>query len=467
MKQGLRGGVRSPLGVEAVWLLLTVASVLPFCSAGLLALTDWAHHLASAAVVLDYEDSARGLAQHYRLALSPRPYMGLTYLLVGLGQVMPLEWAGKLVLVGYGVSWSVAIRALVRSAPSRDPRLAWFGPLFVHGWSLAYGFVPFVCALPPAVFAVALLRRLMDRSTFGRWLALGLSYGLSALMHPLGVAIAVVASVGLLSAPQARWRLRGRWAVIVGVTGLLGLFATRLVPLDGARFMDAGISTAWRWTIKHRLVDFALAYLPGNLDYLVGLVGIGALVAAIGWGRRQRPATPDPLERAAWALALVYLLAPVNLAVFSLRMSLLAPRLIVPLWVFCIPLVRGRRPRLCALGATAALAHAGLLAWTHHSFDAQWGPRVAQAQAALPVGAKVRAEVAPVQTSVLNARTVRPPEAALHVYALLGQAGFDPQIFSTPQSPIQVRSEAPAHRDRQAFDYRWVQTSTTIVIKAE
>ncbi|CAN0600471.1 unnamed protein product, partial [Laminaria digitata] len=146
----------------AVWLLLTVASVLPFCSAGLLALTDWAHHLASAAVVLDYEDSARGLAQHYRLALSPRPYMGLTYLLVGLGQIMPLEWAGKVVLVGYGVSWSVAIRALVRSAPSRDPRLAWFGPLFVHGWSLAYGFVPFVCALPPAIFAVAVLRRLMD-----------------------------------------------------------------------------------------------------------------------------------------------------------------------------------------------------------------------------------------------------------------------------------------------------------------
>lgn len=453
-------GTRDLRSVDGIWWVLTVASVLPFWSAGLLALTDWPHHLASAAVALAYEDPARHLSDFYVLNLSPRPYLGLTYLLVGLGRVMPLAWAGKVVLTLYGLSWCVAVRSLVRAGRGRDPRLAWFGPLFVHSWALAYGFVPFVSALPPAIFAVAQLRRLVDRSSPWGWALLLLSYGVSALMHPLGVAVAVIASLGLLTAPEVTARVRLSWAGLVGSVGLWALWSAQQASLPAVRFMDAGIETAWRWTIKHRLVDFALAYLPGNLEYGLALVGLGALVAAIVQGRRAPVAPPDPLERAAWALVLVYALAPVNLAVFSLRMSLLAPRLIAPMWVFCLPLARGKSPRLCAAGAVAGLLYGGLITHTHRGFDATWGAQVATIVDRVPDGATVLPQVVLPKDSALNARTVRPPEAALHAYVLMAHAGFDPLLFSTPQGPVQVRAQAPSLE--ASYDAIWVQSSTTV-----
>ena len=59
---------------------------------------------------------------------------------------------------------------------------------------------------------------------------------------------------------------------------------------------------------------------------------------------------------------------------------------------------------------------------------------------------------------------MRPPEAALHAYVLFGRADYDPLLFSTPQSPVAIRATAPAIDDAAAFDVRWVQTSTGIVV---
>ncbi len=448
--------------VDLIWACLTVVSVLPFWSAELLALTDWPHHLASAAVILSFDDPARHLSDYYRLALTPRPYLGMTYLLVGLGQFMPITWAGKVVLSLYAVSTSVATRALVRAAPGRDPRLAWFGSLFVHSWALAYGFVPFVCALPPAIYAVARLRRLLDHSDGWGWTVLAVSYGVSALMHPLGFAIAVVASAGLMSAARATWRTRFVWAGVVAGVGLWSLASAHLDSTEGVRFMDLGITTAWRWTIKHRLIDFALAYLPGNVDYVVSVLGIGALVWALALGRVRPQCEPDPLERASLAVIALYLLAPVNLAVFSLRMSLLSPRMIVPMWLFALPLVRGRTPRLLLVVVLAVVGHSALLAQTHRRLDQRWGPAVQTAIAQTPLGATVLANVAMPKQSVLNARTVRPPEAALHAYVLLDRAGFDPRLFSTPQGPVHILEAAPMATNSEAFDALWQQSATEL-----
>lgn len=462
LASGLLRRATQDSAVDLIWACLTLVSVLPFWSASLLALTDWPHHLASAAVVLNFDDPARHLGDYYRLALTPRPYLGMTYLLVGLGQVMPVGWAGKVVLSLYAVSLSVATRALVRATPGRDPRLAWFGPLFVHGWALAYGFVPFVCALPPAIYAVARLRRLVDHSASWSWLVLGLAYGASALMHPLGLAISVVASAGLVTSPRVTWRMRYAWVGVVGIVGLWALGSAHLDSTDGVRFMDLGISTAWRWTIKHRLIDFALAYLPGNLDYAVSVLGIGALVGALVLGRSSPRAGSDPLERASLAVISLYLLAPVNLAVFSLRMSLLSPRMIVPMWLFALPLARGRTPRLLLAVIVAVLGHSALLADAHRSLDQGWGPAVQTAIATTPKGATVLANVQMPTDSVLNARTVRPPEAALHAYVLIDRAGFDPGLFSTPQGPVHILDSAPAKTSSTAYGAIWQQDATSI-----
>lgn len=446
---------------EVVFWLLTFASVAPFWSGDLLALTDWPHHLVSAQVVLDFADPARRLAEGYRVALAPRPYLGPTYLLMGLASQVGLQAAGKLVLSGYAVALCAGVRSLLR-AGGRDARLAWLAPLFVHQWALAYGFLPYVASLPPALFAVAQVRRLLDRASAARWAGLLALYVVCALMHPLGVLIAVVATCGLLLAARARPPL---WAGVFGIwaaVGLWGLLSTAAVSRDGVVFMDLGIETAWRWTIKHRLVGFSLAYLPGNLDYIVGAAGLVALFGAALVGRRE--GRFDPLEGAGAAMALLYLVAPVNLAVFSLRMSLLSPRLVVPTLLFALPLARGRAPRLAALGAVAALAHAGLLAKTHHDFSARWSGAVEAALGAIEPGAKVVPDVARPSVSALNPSTVRPPEEALHAYSMQ-VAGFDGQLFSTPQGPLHILAGAATSSTTPTV--RWVQREGTIRIEPD
>ncbi|MCB9647017.1 MAG: hypothetical protein H6730_10550 [Deltaproteobacteria bacterium] len=435
-----------------------LASILPFWVSPLLALTDWPHHLASAHLLERYGD---GVERFYALTATPRPYMGLALLLRALGAALSIPVAGKVVLSLYAAALALATRALVRAA-GRDPLLAWFGPLFVHAWSLAYGFVPYVLALPPALLAVAWWRRALDEQGHLRPTAALLCQVVAALFHPVGWAVSVVASAPLVARQPGRGR---KLAFASGALGVALWIATASVWSEsaGLRHMDEQIETSWRFTIKHRLVDFVLAYLPGNLDYAVAALGVGALVLAVVLGRRRGPR--DPMELAFWALAITYVLAPFSLSAFGLRMTLLAPRLLQPAWLLALPLARGRiATPLAALGAIAALGHAGLLAHTHHTFGARWQGQVEAAVRAAPRGARVRPEVSPIQGSVLNPATVRPPEAALHAYVLFGRADYDPLLFSTPQSPVAIRATAPAIDDAAAFDVRWVQTSTGIVV---
>lgn len=442
------------LEADAVLVVLTAVVVWPFQGAGLLALTDWPHHLASAAVLRDFADPARHLADHYLPALALRPYAGLTYVLLGLARVFDIETAGRVALSLYAVALVLAVRALVRSAPGRDPRLAWFGPLFVHGWALAYGLVPFVASLPFALFALAAARRCVDRVTPARSLGWGGAILAAAFFHPLGFGLATAASAPVALRLSRRARLG--WAVGTGLVGLWVAVAGRLGP-DGGRFMDVRIETAWRWRIKHKLMDYAVSYLPGDLDSAVAALGLGALVGlgALGARRALRdglgPALrrADPLVHAALGVAVVYLVAPVNLAAFGLRVSLLSPRLIVPMWLCAIPAVAATGPRVrrwAGAGALAAVLQAGLLASTHRDFDATWGSTVRAAVAAIPVGDAVRPEVTRDVPPALNPGLVRPPQESLHIYGLLGRAGFDPGLFSTPQSPVRVRGEPPRYR---------------------
>ncbi len=434
--------------------LLIVASIVPFWCAELLALTDWSYHLAGAAIAAAPER----FSGDYQIALAPRPYLGLTYALVLLGRLMPLTVAGKLVLSAYALGLSLAARSLVMAA-GRDRRAAWLAPLFVHSWPLAYGFVPYVLSIPPALWALASLRRIDDRPSNRRWAALFAAQLLAALMHPLGWGVCAFTSLFVLPDRSSDKR---RWILGTALIAAFVVIAPQLARPADVRLIDQSIETGWRLGIKHKLLSYSIAYLPAHWDAAVAWVGAAALALGL---IQSRGARADKLERAFWAMGALYLLAPVNLVALGLRVSLLSPRFVVFWALLALPLLRAKPKVWAPLGACAALGQAALLAHVHWSFDRTWGAEVKAAITAAPSGSKVLPKVQPSKRSVLHRRLVRPPEEALHPYVLLGRASYNPQIFSTPQSAVRTRTSAPAPDEPQRFDVYWQQDERKIEIR--
>jgi hypothetical protein len=417
--------------VKLALVLLTAAAIAPFWSGELILATDLPQHLASAAIARDFP--ARGLDQFYAVDLTPRPYLGTTYLLWALGAD---QLAARLALSLYAIALVLAVAALISSAPGRDPRLLFLAPLFIASWPLAYGFLPFVFGLPPACAALAFAEKKP------LWI-LVILHLLALLFHPLAFAIGAVGTLVFV---------RTRPRVLIPLV-LAALFS--LVPSDApAIASDEHITTAWRFQIKHKVLAYAFAYLPGHLDMIAVLLAVVAFVCALVARRKTKPDTHDVL---ALVLLAIYLVAPADLSISGHKISLLGPRLLIVAWIGALLFAR-TVPRFLPFAAGASvLASSALLTFSAYHYGETWGPRVEAAIAELPEGAAFDTKIAAPNNSAFNTRLLAPPEQHLHAYAMLKRASYDASLFSTRQSPVQLKL-------RPEVTLSWTQTATSIAV---
>ena len=135
--------------------LVAVANALPLFCVKHLPFTDLPEHVAAMATIARLLPGGGGAP--YVLALGKSQY--LLYHLCGalLTRVVgDAVLANKLVLGLVALAWPLSMRRLLR-ALGRDERIALFAPMVFWNRALAVGFLPFIAALPLALFALAVL----------------------------------------------------------------------------------------------------------------------------------------------------------------------------------------------------------------------------------------------------------------------------------------------------------------------
>ncbi len=399
-------------------------------------MVDLPQHLAAAFLVSNPNSL-------YILDLWPRPYVGLTYLWAALDFFLPLPWIPRLTLTAYAIGLVWAQRALLQ-ALQRDPRHLLFAPLLIHGWPLAYGFLPFVFAVPGVLLGLALAVE-PRASKF----VLGLIHALVLLFHP--VAWALLLFLGLLAAPRR---------TALGALGALPLLLSWVLhPVPAEVFAsDLEITTWWRLQIKHQVLDFALTYLDAHWDHLVAAPGLILLAVVFFQGLRQ--GALDPGLRAFWGLLLLYLVAPADLALGSLRISILGPRLVHLGWLLLAANLRQPHARWHYFATLSGAAFCLGLTWEYARFGQRWEPRL-EPLARLPKEALLWPQVAPAAEPLYHPRLLGGAESHLHAYSVLAGA-YDPGLFSTSQSTVRISKQAP--QDPGQFDWVWVQTATSATL---
>lgn len=430
---------------DLVLLGLSLLAITPFFAADLVLSTDLPQHLAHAAL------AQRGTQPPFVVDLQPRPYLLATHLLLALAPIGGLELAGRLALLIYALGLVVAFRAVIDSSPARDPRLAWLAPLFIQSWPVAYGFLPYVLGLPPILGALAAARRLREGPSVVRIVALVGSVLLAVYAHPLtGLLAFLLAQTQLYDLPKARRSPPLFFSAVAAAA--FGASAMIARPPPSAVFeTDLGLVTWWRYSAKTKVIDFALAYLPGHWDLVLALPAVVALLLALVLGRRGER---DPLERAALVIGLLYLAAPADLALGGLQISLLGPRLVVPWWLLLVAAIRGPLPRFVPwAGAFSTVGLSLLLCQQARHYSDRWSPPLRAALAEIPKGAVLSARLQKPARPVLHPGLVGPPEGHLLQLAYLSGARAVEGTFSTRQAPVW-------RTGRLAPDLVWVQTAT-------
>jgi hypothetical protein len=211
--------------------------VAPLLTTRYLPFTDAPEHAAVMATLAHWRDPI--FSGPYALAWEHAQYLpfhvagALLTALVG-----DAELACRLVLAGAGIALPLAFRALLRAA-GRDPRLAIFACLVFWSRPLVIGFLPFVCAIPLALYALARVFAGLRPQPTG----IGGSVGLGALALVLfATHVSAWTAFGAAALPlivaARRWRLALAVAPSALAAGLWALAGR--VTLGEGSLADAG-----------------------------------------------------------------------------------------------------------------------------------------------------------------------------------------------------------------------------------
>jgi len=315
------------------------ASAVPLWCARFLPLADLPQHVAAIGMMRHWWDFH--LWTRYTLNVGDSQYFvyhaagALLSLLTGSA-----ESANRVLLSAVAVAFPYSLRSLL-AALGRDERLALFAaPAF---WSapLMMGFVPYMAAVPVALWAIALFVRQTRGPTRARAVGLGalacvlFSLHLSAYLVFLGTA-ALVAGLLLRHATKSA-RALVCLAPSVLLTAAWALRGSLAAPADAKP--QSQIAWAGARTLAQQLPIWAHDIWRSHIDEGCTVVLSLALVALA----LQRGRGPDDrwLARTAWAPLLVaglaYLILPYNVGaavMLDVRMAtyviLFAPLVLVP-----------------------------------------------------------------------------------------------------------------------------------------
>jgi hypothetical protein len=298
--------------------------VLPLWVVAFPPMVDYPQQLALAAILRWYSDPVRRFRETYELALWT-PHGLFKLLAAGLGWVMPIEVAGKLIVSASLLAVGAAALALCRRAGAPG----WYALLalaLTYNSIFYWGFVDNLLALPLALGGAALADRLLEGRFGARpWLALAATCLLFYTVH-LQFLLLFAGMVGWLAIcrlPQWSWDLRrfGFWlsALVPGVA------ACGAVMAYGVLRAPAGVISEYERQMRNalpvrlplatklmRLPDILFGPYPDRTGWvLLGLLAVTAVAAILFRDRsvgpllfRTRFAT-----LAGW-VALLYLILP-------------------------------------------------------------------------------------------------------------------------------------------------------------
>jgi hypothetical protein len=207
----------SPPWLTAVCLLLTAAAALPLLVPRFLPFPDWPEQLAAASSLLHWNEPGHRVPEYYELRLVRGQYLPFHALVAALAWLVgSVDLAGRLVLLGVFLHLPFAFRRLLR-ALGRDERLALLACMPLWSRPLAFGFAPFVAAIPLlldslALFIIQLQRPVRRRRAallaLAGFVLLWLHATTFALLAAMAVALALVVPPWPRTAPWRACRQR-------------------------------------------------------------------------------------------------------------------------------------------------------------------------------------------------------------------------------------------------------------------
>jgi hypothetical protein len=200
-------GLRHYLSLETRWataaywtsIALIVVAVLV---SRLLPCTDYPQHLALADVARRLGDPAA--PEHVHYTINYFTYNGLFHVLVaGLGRVLPIELAGKLVVAGSLGLLGAGVLAVVRVLGRPGFHAALFVPV-IFSFAVGWGFVNYALGTALAVVTLALVARNLQRPTWQRALTIGVLGLVCGMTHVLAMLLLCMLAAAI--APETAHR---------------------------------------------------------------------------------------------------------------------------------------------------------------------------------------------------------------------------------------------------------------------
>ncbi|HEX7509622.1 MAG TPA: hypothetical protein VF550_22825 [Polyangia bacterium] len=264
------------------------ALLLPFFLAPLFATRllpglDLPFHIAAADMLSKVGRAGSPYAPYYDGGLRIAPYAAHFVALIGLGKVMGLLAAHKLIIIAYVAGLPLAMASLLAACRrSRIPALLAF-PL-AYNLTLHYGFISFALSLPVVLWLLAEMTKLAHsdgtRSLVVRWLATAAVASLLFLCHLQNFLYGVCASLAfaLFSAASIRRKLLAATALLPSFAGL-AYWHLWSPPVAGQAKLTPAL--AWSFLKRHRLADLGSEKLHIDLWHRITSIPLNAMRAFV------------------------------------------------------------------------------------------------------------------------------------------------------------------------------------------
>lgn len=433
----------SDRGLRLAAVLAGTLAATPLWVGRFLPLMDLPQHLALATALIHAGDPAWPPSAAFEVQrLELTPYWAHYLALEGLGRLISVETAARVVLTLYALALPWAAMSLARAlgAPPAAGLLA--APLALNA-NLYFGFIAYCWGVVVLLWALALLSRQMDAPRPARAGGIALLAAALFFTHVQAFAFlllgaAVLAPLGGAPVWRRAWRA---WPIAPAVLALLlpWLYLTTTARPGAERYFPAlDAPRAAHEGIAARFRDFPSAVTGSYQDGTdVALLGAwaAAILAAYAWARRTGGAVPS---RRALALLLAALACYYALP-FSIQGQWnIGPRFA---WVaaMLLPMLLAATPRwlpAAAVALSAATAANG--AWQHVRFDREAGA-FDRALLAVPPGARVLGIIDDPRGAVLE----RWPYLHFEQYVVVRRGALAAHSFAAHAPlPVRLRPEA-------------------------
>lgn len=253
--------------------LLVFVLILPFWLIRYVPLYDYQNHLLEAQVLVRYEEPQMGYSSFYEIREGwyLRSNALTTIMMAGMGQVIPMEFAGKVVLSLYAAVLGFGMAALLRFTGS-SLWLALFLPVLIYNFTFTAGMLNWSFGFALTPWAVLAFLKWQQRKSGSSWTALAILLLLIYVAHILAwmLVLIVLFALAALNGVDKWGRVK---LLIVSFSAVPLLLLTRpmlaVVPISIFVIMWALMNVINRFNIS--ALGATSLGVAGTVAFLVGM----------------------------------------------------------------------------------------------------------------------------------------------------------------------------------------------------